>query len=180
MKVSLQSLGKDYTVEFWVWNGLQQTLRPVAGWLFSRAEDGDADAGSENLGISGKSPGAPEGRVVFSSSPDLQKALYGSTALPAKKWHHVVMARAGDTVKVYVNGKVEISGTTRVDSPHKMKTAFFGGRCGGGGAGLEGRIDEIAVYNFPLSETQLRAHFEAAAAPHPKNDLQPSAGGQGY
>jgi hypothetical protein len=182
MKVSLQNFGGDYTVEFWVWNGLRNPMRPLAGWLFSLGEDGDAHTGGENLGISGKSPGTPEGCIVFSSRGDLQKALYGSTALPARQWHHVVMARAGDTVKVYVNGKMEISATTRVQSPYHMRTAFFGGRCrpDSGDAGLEGRIDEIAFYNFPLSETQVQAHFQASAASQPKNDPQPSAGGHGY
>jgi hypothetical protein len=174
MKVLLQNLGNDYAVEFWVWNGLQQTLRPVAGWLFSRGQLGGSEAGGEHLGIAGPGGSLQAGRILLSSSGMAGDALYGSTVLSARRWHHVVMTRAGDSIKVYVNGKMEISGTVRFHSAEKMQTAFFGGLYSGV-AGLEGRMDEIAIYNFPLSETQVRAHFEASASRQTHSDPQTSA-----
>jgi hypothetical protein len=161
MKVSLQSLGKDYTVEFWVWNGLQQTLRPVAGWLFSRRQLGGPEAGGEHLGIAGAGGGLQAGRILLSSSGMAGDALYGSTVLSARRWHHVVMTRDKGAVKVYVDGKMEIFKPNATDAPQPVQTVFFGGKHDGAD-GLEGRIDEIAVYNFPLSPEQIAAHFNAA------------------
>jgi hypothetical protein len=161
MKVLLQNLGNDYAVEFWVWNGLQQTLRPVAGWLFSRGQLGGSEAGGEHLGIAGAGGSLQAGRILLSSSGMAGDALYGSTVLSARRWHHVVMTRDKGAVKVYVDGKVEIFKPNAADAPQPVQTVFFGGKHDGAD-GLEGRIDEIAVYNFSLSQEQIAAHFNAA------------------
>lgn len=161
MKVSLQSLANDYTVEFWVWNGLQKPTRPVAGWLFSLAGQGGSQPGADHLGIAGAGGSLEAGRILLSSSCMAGGALYGSTVLSARRWHHVVMSREGSAVRVYVNGKLEIFDENSAGASLPVQTAFFGGRFDGVN-GLEGRIDEIAVYNFPLSPEQIAAHFNAA------------------
>lgn len=161
MNVSLQGLGNDYTVEFWFWNGLQNPMRPVAGWLFSRAEQGDSRPGADHLGIAGAADRLHSGKILLSKSLGVNEALYGCTILPARRWHHVVMSREGGAVRVYVNGKLEIFDKNSAGPASPIQTAFFGGRFDGVN-GLEGRIDEVAIYNYPLTEEQIAAHLKAA------------------
>jgi hypothetical protein len=174
MKVLLANLGHDYTVEFWVWNGLQSPMRPVAGWLFSRGQPEDLQAGGDHLGIAGLGEHLHAGHILLGSGDRADNAMYGSTALSARRWYHVVMTRDGSTVKVYVDGKLEIFKANAAGAPQPAQTVFFGGRCDGV-AGLEGRIDEIAIYNFPLSEKQIAAHLNAAEQAAAPKAAQPAS-----
>jgi hypothetical protein len=61
-------------------------------------------------------------------------------------------------VKVYLDAKLEIHGQVNPDSIRGQQTAFLGGRFDGV-EGLEGRIDEVALYDFPLGADRVAAHF---------------------
>ena len=65
-----------------------------------------------------------------------------------------MLVRQGDSIRVYLGGKLEISGESPIQySPH-FETLYVGGRndkkfC------FEGRIDEVAVYNRAMTSDQI-------------------------
>jgi hypothetical protein len=158
LKIMLHELGPHYTMEFWVWNGMPHHLRPVAGWLFSRGVDGDKKGLGDHLGIAGNAPSTTPGCLLFWKGAGFEAALCGSTPLSNERWHHVVFVRERAAVRVYLDGKLEIHGQASVELNERAQMAFLGGRFDGVD-GLEGRIDEVALYDTPLAADRVRAHF---------------------
>ena len=158
MKIALHDLGPNYTLEFWVWNSMAHNLRPIAGWLFSRGMDGDDKAAGDHLGIAGNAPNTTPGCLLFWKGAGFESALCGSTPLSTGRWHHVVFVRDRGTVKVYLDAKLEIHGQVNPSFDRGGQTAFLGGRFDGV-EGLEGRMDEVALYDFPLEADRVTAHF---------------------
>ena len=89
------------------------------------------------------------------------KTLGGKTELKLKEWYHVALVRDGKKVTVYLNGKEEIAGEAESTVPPKCGQIFFGGR-NDKFAGLEGRMDEAAIYNRALPAKEIADHFAAA------------------
>ena len=164
IKVALRDLGPNYAVEFWVWNGMPHHVRPIAGWLFSRCLDGDKNANGDHLGIAGNAPDTKSGCLLFSRGAGFENTLCGSTPLSTERWHHVVFVRDQDAVKVYLDAKLEIYAPAKLDLIRGVQTAFLGGRFDGVD-GLEGRIDEVALYDFPLGAERVSVHFRVREGP---------------
>jgi hypothetical protein len=141
MSVRANELGDHYTVSLWFWNGFPPDARPVTGYLFSRGPSG---ARGDHLGIGG-TEGA-QSKLFFTNE--------GKTEIPMRTWTHVVLVRQGDSIHVYLSGKLEIGGKSPIQySPH-FETLYVGGRndkkfC------FEGRIDEVAVYNRAMTSDQI-------------------------
>jgi len=91
--------------------------------------------------------------------------LSGKTPLTLGAWHHVVLARAGEEVRLYLDGQVDAP-EVQGNLPHNFDghQLFFGTRSDDL-APLMGRLDEIAVFRSALTPAQVQAHFGAAKAP---------------
>ena len=155
-----------YSVEFWFWNGLTNNVRPVTGYLFSRGDDGDTNAVGDHVGIGGAGDSAAPGRLFFFNGNVKRQVLAGRTPIPERTWHHVVVVRDGDRVRVHLDGheQPEIEGSAEVTLSRDRGTLFFGGRCDRF-AGLEGRMDEVAVYARALARAEIAAHHRASGLP---------------
>jgi hypothetical protein len=157
-------LPADYAVELWFWNGLAHEARPVAGYLFSRGADEDKQAIGDHLGIGGTSSDVDaQGRLFVFNGNGRKQALAGRTTIVPKTWNQVVFARQGRHVQVYLNGgtEPEISGELEPTFAADGGTVFFGGR-NDNFANLEGKVDEAAVYDRPLTAADAAAHFQVA------------------
>jgi len=161
MKAALPSPGSCYSVELWFWNGLPADARPVTGYLFSCGPAGASQAGGEHLAIAGSGPAA--GKLLFHTGSSATEALTGSAAVALKTWTHLVLARDGRKVTVYVNGRsaAELSGQTAVGPPDGSVQVFVGGRADNV-ANFEGKIDEVAIYGRALDADEIAKHFAAA------------------
>lgn len=169
MKAQPKGLGETYSVEFWFWNGFPTDVRSVTGCLFGRGEPGQYGAPGDQLWIGG-AQNFP-GRLVFANGgADNSQKLVGKTEIEPKTWHHVVLTRTGKHVEVLLDGSpsAEISGEAPALFEAEKSAMFFGGRSDGH-AGLEGKMDEVAVYARMLSPVEAAQHFhegaEAVAAP---------------
>ncbi|MES2707649.1 MAG: PVC-type heme-binding CxxCH protein [Verrucomicrobiota bacterium] len=166
--------GDRYSVELWLWNGLPADARPVTGYVFSRGTGGDAAARGEHLGIGGTFRGADgggpdiSGKLILFNGNEKDQVLAGRTPLALRAWHHVVLVRDGGKVRVHLDGRTvpEIAGEFAHTVPEGGGGAFFGGR-NDGMFGLEGKLDEIAVYDRALTPEEIAAHYTASGLTPP-------------
>jgi len=148
LRTRFAGLGERYSVSMWLWNGMPNDGRDVSGWLFSRDHNHGLGAFGDHLGIGGKSGNT--GRLVFFHGEDAATATAGNTVIPRWQWQHVVLTRDGRTVRVYLNGQLEIETKAVANFPAGFNQCFFGGRSDND-SNWEGRLDEIAVFNRALT-----------------------------
>jgi len=85
--------------------------------------------------------------------------LLGSRWVTDNRWHHLAYTYDGALARLYVDGILDATAT--------------GGRIEGGAEAsigydaslrtfLNGSVDEVAVYDYPLSAAQVKAHFGAS------------------
>jgi len=90
----------------------------------------------------------------FIASPDAGTGIWDDN------WHHIVGTYNGYVVKLYVDGN-EISGGTETteDIAYNSENFYIGSY--GTGYYFKGLIDEVKVYNRPLSGTEILEHYQA-------------------
>ncbi|MEJ7590622.1 MAG: neutral/alkaline non-lysosomal ceramidase N-terminal domain-containing protein [Planctomycetaceae bacterium] len=159
-------LGNVYSVECWVWNGFPNNERAVTGYFFSRGADGDAQAAGDHLGIGGNYMNHGwDGKLLLFNGNERDEALTGRTVLGTRTWQHVALVRNGKHVTVYLNGnpQPEIDGELEPTYKESSDKIFLGGRSDRM-FGLEGRLDEVALYDRALTADEVAGHFAVAEA----------------
>ncbi len=155
LRSRIDELGDRYTVSLWIWNGMPQDAREVAGWFYSRGRDHGLLPGSVHLGLGGtKHPG----KLILQIGTESGGALLsGRTSIPRWSWHHVALVRDGQAVKVYLDGnpQPEIEAQLPESSGPPFAEHFFGGRSDND-SNWEGRLDEIAVFPRVLDAETIR------------------------
>ena len=161
LKAAVEGLGQTYSVQMWIYNGMPDDVRPVAGYFFSRGVDGAENAPGEHLGIGGTA--AAGGRLIFSNGNTLDELLEGKTRLETKTWYHVALVRQGRKVAVYLDGnrEPEIAGQVGVAEPSAPEHVLIGGR-NDNFANFAGKIDEVAIYDRALSAEEILQHYARA------------------
>ena len=155
-------MGDTYSVEMWLWNGLAPDARAVTGYAFSRGPEGDPQASGEHLGIGGTFRADIMGKLILFNGNARDELLVGHTILAQKAWHHVVLVREGDNVRVHLDGHAqpELSGKLAHTVAAGVDRIFFGGR-NDGLYGWEGKLDEPAIYQRALTAQEIAAHYRA-------------------
>jgi len=161
----IPNLEANYSVSLWFWNGMPVTGRDETGWIFSRGRDGVMDGKGDQVGIGGMS-GHP-GKIILLDGKNGGVKAAGPTLIKRWTWNHLTFTRARNEVSVYLNGRREIRTRTSSELPQDFIQIFFGGRCDNQN-NFEGRLDEIAVFNRALSESEIRI----LAAPSQKGGLE--------
>jgi chitodextrinase len=93
----------------------------------------------------------PDGRVRFMSDGG---NLYSNTPVNTGEWKHVAVTLLGTTATLFIDGKFESSGTVDVPSANTVDQVI--------GASFapyyffEGIIDDVAIYNRALSESEIQ------------------------
>ena len=160
MRAEVEGIGDTYSIEFWFRNSLPNNSRPVTAYLFSRGIDGMKEAEGDHLGIGGTYGLA--GRFLVYQGNQSKGLLTGLAQVAPKSWHHVVMVREGERIRVYLNGnpKPDIDGKFARSYPKSHPQFFLGGR-NDNFANLQGRLDEVALYNRALTPEEISAHYRA-------------------
>ena len=162
----------DYTIEMWFYNSrdLSQPNSPaISGYLFSRAGAATADNAQpgDHLGIGGVES-SPRDKLFFY---DGQTLVGGRTKLAINTWHHVALVRSGDDVRVYLDGEVATAEIqTTAAKNFNTNQVVLGTRNDGYGP-FQGRLDEVAIFDAPLSAAQVQAHVAGAKAAAPYRDV---------
>jgi hypothetical protein len=143
-------VGDRRTVEMWIWNGLPADIRPVTGYLMSW--------GDERLSVGGT--GGPTGRLVFGRG-EWDQVYVGKSAVGLRQWRHLAVVSDGPSVKVYLDGQVEVHAEGPMPDLAMPRELFMAGR-GDGAASWEGKLDEVAVYDRALSAEEIAKHHRAS------------------
>lgn len=162
MRARVDSLGKNYSVSLWFWNGHVADVRPVTGYLFSRGRDHASNAAGDHVGLTGNSNKESMGRLFFSNGDQKNEMLIGKTKIERWEWHQLVLVRNGTKVHIYLDGKLELEGKADVTRSASVGSMFFGGR-NDNFSNFEGRLDEACVFDYALSAKDIAKHYQAAA-----------------
>jgi hypothetical protein len=156
---SLELPQEWYSVEMWFSNSLPSNARSVTAYLFARSMDQQE---GDVLGLGGSSLLTVPGRLFITHGTS-RSILAGKSKIGQGTWHHVVLSRAGRRVCVYLDGNEspEIDGDLEADTGSGSSTFAFGGRHDFE-ATLEGKIDEVALYDRPLKPAEVAEHYRAA------------------
>ncbi|HVM46736.1 MAG TPA: DUF2341 domain-containing protein [Candidatus Acidoferrum sp.] len=119
--------------------------------------------------------------VRSAANPATAAAANGTNAPNDGLWHHVVGVcdQANGSVHLYVDGQLTASGTLATNSGILgwNTPLSIGCRQSGAGTGYDtqfnGNIDDVAIYNYALSPSQVLAHYVSAGVP-PIITTQPS------
>jgi hypothetical protein len=152
MRAQMDGLADHYTVSMWLWNGMPNDGREITGWLFSRDRDHGLGGHGDHLGIGGKS--GHTGRLIFFHGDDPKTVTPGKSDIPRWQWQHVALVRAGGTVRVYLNGQLDLEAKATTGALASLRQCFFGGRSDNH-SNWEGRLDEIAVFDRALSAAEI-------------------------
>lgn len=159
----IPELSDDYSVEMWVYSTRSHEDRLISGYFFSRGEDGvNGENEGDHLNLSGTLLQKP-GAISYFSGDETNQILVGESRLPPYTWHQLVFVRQNKNVLVYLDGALE--STLLTDSstqlPLKSNVITIGGRSDSEW-NFRGKIDEVSVYDRPLSADEVGVHFKAA------------------
>jgi hypothetical protein len=149
---SINSITSDsgITISVWIyahfWNA-------SASYIVARLMDTGGSSRSASyhytLGVSGSG-----NTIVFGNH-----AWSPSTALPTTRWIHLAFTWANGTVKGYENGNLVVTAPTTMSMSADVTPISFGVRKTPLGSvdAYRGLLDEVRIYNRPLSETEVKA-----------------------
>ncbi len=157
---------RNYTVSMWFWSGSAPGKIDDPEWLFSRGHNFAERSSGDHLGLIDGTDG--KRYLVYEGKGFLQRPL-GQSDLPESripierwKWHHLAVAREGDTSHIFLDGVHLAAQTTDVTEEGNSDTFFFGGPCTNKDF-FEGRLDEIAFFDRALSSEEIQQLFKTAA-----------------
>lgn len=126
----------------------------------------------------GMTMGSPSGTNVAANA-------FSYSGVPFGEWLHVAgTLDPGNRMRLYINGEMVAERTNNVPSTlYTGEADFWIGQQFGSlnfpEFSFEGRIDEVAVYDYELSEMQLMAHYRAGTVPEPGSFALMAAGSIG-
>lgn len=149
---SLNPTGNALTVEAWIM-AFQWKDQVYQGTIVGKVE-GSPDRGY-NLGA------GAGGIVEFQISDN--GSWNGVQTMPVLKtgrWYHVAGVYDGSTLKIYVNGK--LMGTKSAGAISNSTCNLMIGECPswGGGRNFSGRIDEVRIWNYARSESEINSNLD--------------------
>ena len=144
------------TVEYWIYfNSAQNSLN-----VTKRSASGAGDAWQVGIAYAGGNfllqfVGSTAGGLFDWYSPALSS--------PVGAWTHVAATYDGTTVRGYVNGVLQLTQAVTLNLSTRNADIYVGATANGTSA-LDGKVDELAIYNRALSATEVQAIYQAGAA----------------
>jgi hypothetical protein len=107
-----------------------------------------------------------------------ENSLFSQNIYIPKRWHHVVAQRSERRMELYLDGVRDRSITPEKDPPGMLYHLVVGRDTAEASAGDEihpfvGRIDELALYDHPLSPEEVLRHFRLARPSTPATAERP-------
>ena len=159
----LAKIPDDYSVELWVYSARRSDDRDVSGYFFSRGANQQRDSVGDHLSIRGAFTPLTAGHIACYNGVDRRASLVSRSALRPQRWYYVVLVRQDDNIRVYLDGEEtpQISGPADCSLLPDSSRIYVGIR-NDGMFSFRGRIDEVAIYDRPLSLEEVAGHYTAA------------------
>ncbi|HRQ88060.1 MAG TPA: hypothetical protein PLA50_04635, partial [Bacteroidia bacterium] len=119
--------GRDYTVSLWFWSGTANGVMDGTEWIFSRGTNHGSRNLGDHVGIREEHPGVRS--LVFETSGKLNPIPPESAKIERWKWHHLAIARDGNSGHVFLDGIHLVSLQEGSIPESNPDTFFFGGSC---------------------------------------------------
>ncbi|MBK6750529.1 MAG: hypothetical protein IPG67_11090 [Acidobacteria bacterium] len=140
------------------------SARTVELWFKAPATPGESGlfqygtpSGGQMFGLI-TSSNAPGRLYFYGHSADLA----ASTVIQPDTWYHGAVTYDGTTVKIYINGQLENSGAIGLNTVIDTTGITIGYRPGG--SSWTGQIDEPALYDRALSDSEIAAIYSAGSS----------------
>jgi gliding motility-associated-like protein len=107
----------------------------------------------------------------YNNGNPIQSNNWNNVTPTIGKWYHVACTRDNNSVKLYVDGQLiannSILTTTGGTTPNYGSPTYvtFGARNGGASQYMQGSLDDIHLYNRPLSAAEVKALYDENPAP---------------
>ncbi|HZV68439.1 MAG TPA: LamG-like jellyroll fold domain-containing protein, partial [Saprospiraceae bacterium] len=88
--------------------------------------------------------------------------LFSTTSVNDGNWHHAAISRTGTTVRLYIDGVLETTGTAAANISNAATTQLGNGPCASDN--LTGEIDEVRIWNVARSSSDINS-FKNASLP---------------
>ncbi|MBK7393686.1 MAG: hypothetical protein IPI64_10365 [Chloracidobacterium sp.] len=138
--------------------------RTVELWFKAPATPGESgifqygSASNSNMFGLVTSGNAPGKLYFYGHNADLATA----TTIQPNTWYHGAVTYDGTTLKLYINGQLENSAPIALNTILESNGITIGYRVGG--STWSGQIDEPAIYDRALSDTEIAAIYNAGSA----------------
>src|SRR5688572_3554118 len=153
----------DFTIEAWV--GIDPATNQGERRVFSRDDVRTPGAdGRETYNLKSSFSGA-DGRPAFGLLKDGAVSFVASPKPLSEGFHHLAGVRAGNELRLYVDGELVGKTTTTIAGVVSPESPLVLGQVSPdfGGEFFAGLIDEPGVYNRALSAGEVRSIFDAGS-----------------
>ena len=144
----------DFTISLWL--KTSDTGGTGQWWAGKGLVDGEVSGASADFGAALVGSKFALGVGGTNGNPDV--TILSTTAVNDGTWHHVLATRNSTTgqMAVYVDGNQESTGTGSVGPRIGPPALRIGSIQTGTGAGfLAGTVDDVRIYNYVLSRSQI-------------------------
>lgn len=81
--------------------------------------------------------------------------LTSSNTIPEETWTHVAVVRDEDTMRIYINGIADTSTASGSVAAQNSTYGIYLGRESGGNSGFKGLLDEVALFDRALCDSEI-------------------------
>src|SRR5690606_30872160 len=99
-------------------------------------------------------------RSPLSATPTKDASCYSQKPYAARKWQHVVATKAGDRLRLYVDGALVDSADNAKSTPNGLQLVIGQLYTDSLDRFFVGQLDEIAIYDRELSPREAARHHE--------------------
>ena len=144
-----RNYGRTWTEN--VWGEMWTAIRPAG---YAKNNNLKRDNAANELSLCTDAPAA--GTPNYEHNNDVDILSDGYSLMPGV-WYHVCAVKSGRNIKLYLNGKLIASGTSRGAGPKNWNGAkFYVGGSMTNLASLTGWVDEVQIWSKALSETEVK------------------------
>jgi glucose/arabinose dehydrogenase/PKD repeat protein len=141
IEIPALTLSGDFTIEAWVYIEPGTTVTNADGI----ATNG---AGTQDINFH-----VGQARLYSTLTPGVADRVIANTVTQPGSWHHYAFAREAGILRVYVDGSLDATGAAAWTGDFTLSQL---GR--GVAGGLEGRLDEVRVWNLARSAGEIQAY----------------------
>ncbi len=115
-------------------------------------------------------------RFMVTSSQGQTVLVESTTTITTNTWYHVAAMRGTNFIQLYVNGQSQAQATVTFPQDYGIQPMYFGtsGQPTFWDRRLAGKLDEVSLYERPLTGTEIASIYSAGPAGKCKGGVAPS------